>query len=161
LKVSQDPSDGKLEAFIHGLVAEEFDGPEPSREVLAGLAAYVRALRPEACGGPERRVSLASRLALVEDAVELAARERGETRRLLLAAARSQLGALDERFAVKGGEPARAVLLQADRQLAAMRAGADGDRAWRQRWTGWKRQLLRLQRQSLFDRRRLRGALDS
>lgn len=157
LKVSQDPADGKLEAFVRGLVVEEFDGPEPSAAVLEGLAAYVRALRP--CEGQERRVSLASRLALAERAVELAATEAGETRRLLIAAARSQLGSVDERFAIPGGEAARAVLRDCDRELAALRSGGGDFRAWRRHWTERRRRLLRLERASLYDERKLRAAL--
>jgi hypothetical protein len=159
LKVSQDRADGKLEAFIHGLVAEEFDGPEPSPAVIQGLAAYVRALGPEACRGGDKRISLASRLALVERAVELADAEAGDTRRLLLAAARSQLGAIDERFAIDGGEPARDLLRQADRELAALRSGQGDIRAWRAAWPARKRRLMRLERNSLFDSKRLRESL--
>jgi len=159
LKVPQDPAGRQLEAFIRGLVVEEFDGPEPPSPVLDGLAAYVRALRPEACGRGDRRVSLASRLALVGEAAELALAEQGETRRLLLAAARSQLGAIDERFAIAGGAPARALLREADRELRALRAGTGSAEAWRRRWPAWRRALLRLERHSLFDARRLRAAL--
>jgi hypothetical protein len=159
LKVPRDRGERKLETFIRGLVAEEFDGPEPSPEVIDDLAAYVRALRPEACGRGERRISLASRLALIGEAADLGAAERGETRRLLFAAARSQLGAIDERFAVAGGEPARAVLREADRELRALRSGKSDMSGWRRQWPGWKRRLLRLERNSLFDARRLRAAL--
>jgi hypothetical protein len=159
LKISQDPAGGKLETFIRGLVVEEFDGPEPSAAVLEGLATYVRALRPDACRGGGRRIGLASQLALAERAVELAADERGETRRLLFAAARSQLGAIDERFAIPGGEPARAVLRDADRELAALRSGEGDLRAWRRHWPQRRRALLRLERNSLFDPKRLRAAL--
>lgn len=159
LKVSQDPADGRLEAFLRGLVVEEFDGPEPSAGVLTGLAAYVRALRPEACRGGEKRVGLASRLALVERAVGLAAGEGGETRRLLIAAARSQLGTIDERFAIPGGERARALLRDADRELAALRSGEGDFRAWRQAWPERRRKLLRLEGSSLYDRRKLKAAL--
>lgn len=159
LKVSQDPADGRLEAFIRGLAVEEFDGPEPSPTVLGGLAAYVRALRPTACRGGERRVSLESRLALAEQAVELAASEQGETRRLLLAAARSQLGSIDERFAIPGGEAARALLREVDRELAELRSGRGDLGAWRRHWLERRRKLLGLERSSLFDERRLRAAL--
>jgi hypothetical protein len=160
LKVSRERRERALESFIHGLVVEEFDGPEPSAEVLDGLAAYVRALGPAACRGP-RRVTLASRLALVEDSVALAASEPGDTRRLLLAAARSQLGAIDERFAISGGETARAVLREADRELRDLRSGKADMRAWRRRWPSWKRDLLRLERGSLFDPKRLRDVMTS
>jgi hypothetical protein len=159
LKVPRDPAGRKLESFIRGLVVEEFDGPEPSAAVLDGLAAYVRALRPEACGRAKGRISLASRLALVDRAVGLALDESGETRRLLLAAARSQLGAIDERFAISGGEPARTILREADREIGALRSGRSDSRAWRRHWPGWQSKLLRLERNSLFDPGRLRSAL--
>jgi hypothetical protein len=159
LKVSRDPSRRELESFIHGLVAEGFDGPDPSRDVLDALAAYVRALRPEACRPGERRITLASRLALVGEAAGLAAAEQGETRRLLLAAARSQLGAIDERFAIAGGEAGRTVLREADGELRSLRAGKRDMGDWRRRWPAWERQLLRLESHSLFDPKRLRSAL--
>ena len=158
LKVSHDRRARALETFIRGLVVEEFDGPEPPAAVLDGLAAYVRALRPTACGRGERRVSLASRLALVEDAVGLAATEAGETRRLLLAAARTQLGEVDERFAVAGGESARAVLREADRELRKLRSGEAEMGTWRRRWPAWKLHLLSLEPASLFDSKKLRAA---
>lgn len=160
LRISQDPGDGKLEEFIRGLVVEEFDGPEPSPTVLEGLGAYVRALRPEACRGGERRITLESQLEMAERAVELAATEEGETRRLLLAAARSQLGAVDERFAIAGGERARALLRLADRELAALRSGLGDIRAWRRHWPERRRALLRLEKNSLYDPARLRRAVD-
>jgi len=159
LKVSRAPSGRTLETFIRGLVVEEFDGPEPSAAVLDGLAAYVRALRPEACGREPGRVGLSSRLALVDRAVELALDESGETRQLLLAAARSQLGAIDERFAISGGEPARTILREADRTIGALRSGQGDSRAWRRHWPGWKSKLLGLERTSLFDPKRLRWTL--
>lgn len=159
LKVPHDRRERALETFVRGLIVEEFDGPEPSPEVLDGLAAYVRALRPTACGRGERRVSLASRLALVEEAAELAASEGGETRRLLLAAARSQLGAIDERFAIAGGERARILLREADGELRELRSGESDMRRWRRHWPRWKLRLLRLESASLFDSKRLNALL--
>lgn len=159
LKVSQDRRGRALETFIRGLVAEEFDGPEPSPAVIEALAAYVRALNPASCRGSGRRVTLASRLAFVDEAARLAAAEIGETRRLLLAAARSQLGEIDERFAIPGGEPARAVLREADRELRRLRSGEADMRAWRRQWPAWKRNLLRLEPLSLYDSKRLRASL--
>ena len=38
LKVSRNPADRKLETFIHGLIVEEFDGPEPTPMTLDGIA---------------------------------------------------------------------------------------------------------------------------
>jgi len=48
LKVSRDPAKDDLKKFIHGLVTQEFDGPEPPPAVLDCLAAYVRSLSGQA-----------------------------------------------------------------------------------------------------------------
>jgi hypothetical protein len=149
LKISRDPGDGALERFIRGLVVEEFDGPVPTTEVLAGLAAYVRALRPEGCRASERPIRLVDRLGDVEEAVRLAAQSQGETRRFLAAAARSDLGAIDERFALPGMERDRALLRAADEELRAIRAGAGFER-WAQRWPQVRRRLLHDEPRSLF-----------
>jgi hypothetical protein len=157
LKVSRDPAGGALEHFIHGLVSEEFDGPEPPPEVLAGLAAYVRALRPEGCGRGTRPITLASRLADVEAAVALARETGSGTRRLLLAAARSTLGAIDERFPDSGAD--RRLLREADSDLAAIRAGQADFARWDRSWPARKARLLADQGRSLFDPTRLSKAL--
>ncbi|MBV9931473.1 MAG: hypothetical protein JO013_11085 [Alphaproteobacteria bacterium] len=139
---------GALETFIHGLVSEEFDGPEPPPDVLAGLAAYVRALDPAACRGGAVRLRLRDRLAEVESAVALARTTGGETRRLLLAAARSTLGAVDERFAALPAD--RALLRAADADLAAIRADKAGFDRWDAAWPARKRRLLRDEGNSLY-----------
>jgi hypothetical protein len=161
LKVSQERRERALETFIRGLVAEEFDGPEPSTGIIDALAAYVRALRPDSCRGGNRRVTLASRLALVDEAARLAAGESGDMRRLLLAAARSQLGEIDERFAIPGGEAARSLLREADSELFTLRSGQTGVSGWDRQWPRWQRRLLRLESRSLFDSTRLRDAMTS
>ncbi len=148
--VSRDPQGRALERFIHGLVVEEFDGPEPAPAVLDGLAAYVRAIRPEACRGTSAPISLAARLDEAERAVRLARDSDPATRRLLLAAARSALGAVDERFRLPGLEAGRSLLRQADGELRAIRAGSNGEEAWLRRWHDRKRRLLAQERRSLF-----------
>jgi hypothetical protein len=147
LKISRTAA-GALESFIHGLVTEEFDGPEPPPEVLAGLAAYVRALGPSACRGGEAPVRLAGRLAEVDTAVALARTSDGETRRLLLAAARSTLGAIDERFTALPAD--RAMVRAADADLAAIRAGEADFGRWDGAWPARRRSLLRDERRSLY-----------
>jgi hypothetical protein len=158
LKVSRDPASPALERFIHGLVAEEFDGPEPSPEVLAGLASYVRALRPEGCRGGDRPIRLGERLGEAETAVALARGAQGETRRLLLAAARSTLGAADERFRLPGLERDRDTLKAADEDLRAIREGG-GFGTWDRNWPARKRLLLGDEGRSLFSQTLLRKAL--
>ena len=115
-KVSRDPASAALRAFIRGLIVEEFDGLEPPAAVLDGLAAYVRALRGP-CGGdaPRTATSEAGEAMGAVEAAEAALLLRDvPTAHLLIAAARSSLGRLDERFAGLPG---------ADRLLAAGDAG--------------------------------------
>jgi hypothetical protein len=160
LKIPRDRASAALETFIRGLVVEEFDGPEPDPAVLSGLADYVRALDPRACRGPGRRIGLGERLDLVETAVRLAARSSREgTARFLIAAARSGLGAVDERFRLPGLEPDRRLLLEADAELRAVRSKSGGATAWLRAWPERRLRLLRDERRSLFAPARLRAAL--
>ena len=165
-KVDRGPRGRALETFIHGLVVEEFDGPEPPPRVLAGLAAYVRALQPSACPVDERRpVSVAHDLDAALRAVRaagaaFAAGDRA-TGRLMIAAARSELGAIDERYAGLAG-PQRA-LATADRALADAAEPADPQpqlAAWLADVPRWSRELRKAERHSLYDRRRLASAFD-
>jgi hypothetical protein len=158
LKVSRDPADPALQRFIHGLIVEEFDGPEPSPEVLAGLASYVRALRPEGCRGAGRPIRLGERLDEAETAVALARGSQGETRRLLLAAARSALGAVDEHFRLLGLERDRDALKAADEDLRAIREGG-GFGPWDRNWPARRRMLLADEGRSLFSPQLLRRVL--
>jgi hypothetical protein len=155
LKVSRT-APGALETFIHGLVAEEFDGPEPPPEVLAALAAYVRVLDPAACRGGEAPLRLSDRLGEIDSAIALARTSEGETRRLLLAAARSTLGAIDERFA--GLDADRALLRAADADLNAIRLNEAGFGRWDGTWPGRKRRLLKDETRSLYAPARVAAA---
>ena len=166
LKVDQAPGGRALESFIHGLVTQEFDGPEPPRQVLDGLAAYVRALSPDACPKARaqpitasgyledaRRAVLAARLAL--------ARGDGATAVLMIGSARSQLGLVYERYDRPALGPDRAALRVADQALAelaqAVRAGdtsADGRLAtWVADCVRWSRRVERDEPKSLFNPR--------
>src|SRR5215203_3916258 len=118
LKVKGTP---KLGSFIHGLIVEEFDGPEPTTAVIEGLVAYVGAMSPAACDPKTTIVSLQSLLADVDAAVTAAqaAYRDGDadTGSALLAAARSTLGAIDERFELPTLESSRAELRDASYNL--------------------------------------------
>ncbi|HEX4709504.1 hypothetical protein [Phenylobacterium sp.] len=123
LKISQVPAERKLEPFIHGLITEEFDGPEPTPAVLEGLADYVRALDPAACPAKAREpltVALLmtdARRALKAAQVQAAAGDT-PTAVVMVASARSRLGLIDERFADPALARPRADLRAADRRLA-------------------------------------------
>lgn len=123
LKVSQDPAARKLEPFIHGLITEEFDGPEPPKAVLEGLAAYVRALSPAACPKvASEPLSVGYFLADARRAVRAAKGEiaAGDAPAavVMIASARTRLGLIDERFAGPALAASRREIRAADRRLA-------------------------------------------
>ena len=170
LKVSQSPESGDLERFIHGLVTEEFDGAEPPPAVLAGLAAYVRAMSPTAC--PPNAIESVSAEADAHDVrravrAALVALKRSDspTAVVMIEAARSLLGAIAERYAPLG-EDGNA-LRQASLDLAA--ASADlrrGDpaagaalTAWLARSEAWERKLKADEARSYYDRKTLAAAI--
>lgn len=125
LKIDQAPAARKLELFIHGLITEEFDGPEPSPAVLDGLAGYVRALNPAACPSRSRQPVT---VALLMDDARRALRAAQATARqgdratavTLVAGARARLGLIDERFAGAALRVDRQALRNADASLGAL-----------------------------------------
>ena len=124
LRVAQDRASGALETFIHGLVTQEFDGAEPPPAVLRGLADYVRAIDPAACPAPTTEV--VSEPAAAVDArravlAALAALKHGDIAAalMMIQSARSQVGAIYERYAAADLAPARRSLAVADLDLRA------------------------------------------
>jgi hypothetical protein len=162
LKVKGTP---KLADFIHGLITQEFDGPEPSAAALKSVVAYVDALKPAACAASGPAISLDSKLAEIDSAVTLAqqAYAAGDpaTGRDLLAAARSTLGAIDERFQVRGLAAHRAQLAAASAILFQLEEqGLAGPwKQWRGDWPRYKRALRFAAAKSLFNPAVLRRAL--
>ncbi|WP_309645503.1 hypothetical protein [Phenylobacterium sp.] len=153
--------------FVRGLIVEEFDGPEPRPDVLAGLADYVRALGPAAC--PAEAAQAVTVEALMSDVrrATTAARaaEDGRTAVFLVAAARARLFLLDERYDRLPGE--REALRRADRELAqiaqALREGRPDARArlarWQDRTAALEARLRRAEPGSLLNPRTLAAAL--
>jgi hypothetical protein len=171
LKVDQAPAPAKLEPFIHGLIVEEFDGPEPTPAVLAGLAAYVRALSPAACPARAREpLSVALLMADARGALRaaqavLAGGDR-PTAVTLVAAARARLGLIDERFEAPALARDREALRAADARLAGLQASLRGGSpdaapalaAWLRESRALEAALARRESASLFDPRRLAQA---
>jgi hypothetical protein len=174
LKISQAQGSADLERFIHGLVTEEFDGAEPPPAVLAGLAAYVRALSPAACPphGTEP-VSVTADAGNVRRAVRaaLAALAKGdsETALVMIAAARSVLGDVAERYAAPGLAADTESLRIADLDLSAATSDIRrGDRSarqsletWLARSAAWESVLNADERRSYYDRATLATAIGS
>jgi len=135
--VTRDPRKRDLEKFIHGLITKEFDGPEPPREVLDGVAAYVRAIGPSNCEGGDIDVTAASLLLEIDLALKLARDEPDRpTARLLIGAARSNLGRIDERFELPAVNADRRLLDDADAELRAVQEGL-GSTGERKLWNTW------------------------
>jgi hypothetical protein len=136
-RISRDPASGELEAFLRGLVVEEFSGREPGKATLAALASYVRTIRP--C--PDRAdepLALAVQLDLVRASVRGAVWfvRRGEptSAAVLVAGARRQLGLIDERFASPRLAGERRALLGASRQLQPIAESTAPDPARLNAW---------------------------
>jgi len=146
----------KLREFVHGLITQEFDGPEPSPAALGAVVAYVNALSPSACrkDGP---ITLEAKLVEVEAAVTLAERAYASadpiTGRALLAAARSTLGAIDERYRLAGLERSREDLRAADATLFSLQEAGPGGQwqRWKRGWPAHLRALRSAERKSLFN----------
>jgi hypothetical protein len=168
LKVSRDPHKDDLKRFIHGLITQEFDGPEPPASVLDGLAAYVRSLSPEACKSDHlTAIRLEPMLDNVDAAVRLAqdsfAAGDQATGRVLISAARSTLGAVDERFQVPGAESSRALLRDSDADLRAIELSDNVTprmfAGWRRTWIARSGALRAAEPRSLYSGTVLRSAL--
>ena len=126
-KISRDPASPALRVFIRGLIVEEFDGLEPPRAVLDGLAAYVRTLRGP-CGGDAPRTATGEAgeaVAAIVAAQAALARSDAPAAHLLIAAARSSLGRLDERFAGVAGIGRRLAARDTDLLRIQTTAAAD------------------------------------
>ncbi len=136
-KVSRDPSDPALRRFIHGLVVEEFDGLEPPARVLDGLAAYVRALRPGCNEAVPRTVTGEAQDAIAAVTAARTALAEGDaaSAHMLITAARSTLGRIDERLTVTPDITRR--LARRDSELRRLQASANDAVAMRRGLERW------------------------
>jgi hypothetical protein len=164
LKISRNPATDALERFITGLIVEEFDGHAPPPPVLAGLAAYVRAIRPEAC--KQSRDEPVTVGVLLDGAMAAAKAARDTdvgTARLMLSSARWSLGKIDERYAAADLDAVRAQIRAADRGLAKIQESIDVDATaiprqiddWQRMFALLRPEIERASSRSLFNPMRL------
>ena len=169
-KISRDATSGDLERFLTGQIIEEFDGHAPSPRVLAGLAAYVRAIRSDACPANAiyEPITVSALLHDVEAATDAARETDAATARLMLSSARWTLGRIDERYTTAELAAVRVKIRAADRGLANIQKSLDGgDQTSLQQIDDWQRMFAVLRpaiekasSRSLFNPARLsRGAL--
>jgi hypothetical protein len=174
LKVDQDPNSDALASHIDTIATREFDGAEPPAAVRAGLAAYVRALSPSACpAAASEPVTPAGALADVRRAVlaAIAALDHrdGPSAALMVEAARSRLGDIDEREADPSLASLRRTLALASLDLAAAEAAARRDLAaarrdlvlWLAREPQWAPAVIAAGPASLYNPARLAAALST
>ena len=153
-KIDHDPKSGALERFIRGLVVEEFSGREPSRQQLAALANYVRAVK--ACPGRSTvPQNLANDLLLlsasIDGAIGLLDQHDPAGAAVLVKAARFRLGLIDERMAGPKLFAQRKALLAASLHLARLPVDRVDLMAWWAEFEGHVTpQLVRSERLSLY-----------
>lgn len=121
-KVSHAVEAKVLEPFIRTLIVEEFSGHEPSPAVLDAVATYVRSVKNCTDGGATfipRALNDQVRLirAAVGGVPAMRARGNAQASRMLVSAARHQLGLIAERYAGPKFATERAKLLRASRRL--------------------------------------------
>lgn len=167
-KVSRAADNPDLARFARTLVVEEFSGAEPSPAMLDALTAYVRTIgacaAADATPQPRR---LADQLRLIDQSMAAARAANSADpalRHQLIAAARHQLGLIDERYATARHAALRRDLVTASRDLARI---GDDDIGWRPALDKWHARFAaklgpRLRQHeavSLYDQAHLRRAL--
>jgi len=168
LKVDQDPNSDALAAAIDRIATREFDGAEPPAAVRAGLAAYVRALSPSACPAAASEpvtpgAALADARRAVQAAIAALDHRDAPSAELMIEAARSTLGDIDERYPGLALAPVRRALALASLDLAGAEAAARRDLAaartdlvlWLAREPAWAPRVMAAAPASLYSRARL------
>lgn len=158
----RDPS---LEHFVHGVMVEEFQGEEPSVEVMASVIAYMRALNEGECARGMSPVTLTSAAEDVRRAIAAADGASVETSRLVLLAAQDAMGRIVERLPARRFARERQTFEALSRELSAMRNGDVGANmetalpGWRARFDAAVARVARRERQTYFNERTLARAL--
>jgi hypothetical protein len=155
-----------LEHFVYGVVVEEFQGQEPSPEVMAGVLAYLRALDEGECDRGVAAITLASAADDVRRALAAAEQSDAPTARLLLLAAQDAVGRIVERLPARRFSGDRARFERLSRDLGALRRDdvqallSDAAPGWRARFDAAVVRVARNERRTYFNEATLRAALE-
>lgn len=133
-----------LETFVHSVITEEFQGPEPTPQAFTGLIAYLRALDPAVCPSVEVPDTLQEAADDVRRGLAAAQSADPATARLVLLATQDAVGRVVERLPARNFESERAALEELSRELGDLRlpdgqigpALTDTAPAWRARFDG-------------------------
>ena len=157
--VAADADDRILKAFLRGLIVEEFDGPEPSAETLAALAAFVRHQGTDDCKSrAPTPASVASETRLAGKALTIAASDPALAK-LSLAAARAALGRMYERFPGSAFAREQAAIVALDDRLHALQQNGGSGTDLQTDLTALDRLLQKAEPKSLYNPKRLAKAL--
>jgi hypothetical protein len=155
-----------LEAFVHSVITEEFQGHAPPPQAFAGLIAYLRALRSDACPAADQAITLASTADDVRRAVNAAESAEPQTASLLLLAAQDAIGRIAERLPARAFARDRHRYETLARELGALRNAGDLRAAmdealpgWRARFDAAVAQTARRERRTYFNEATLGAAL--
>lgn len=151
-----------LEAFVHGVIEEEFQGAAPPPQAFDGVIAYLRALQTEACPA-DAQVTLASAADDVRRAVAAAQVADAQTSSLLLAAAQDFVGRIVERLPQRTFARDRRRFEDLARDLGAARGADVGalleEVAWSGRFDAAVARVARRERRTYFNEAVLAAAL--
>jgi hypothetical protein len=160
---AREPS---LDAFVRGVIVDEFQGEAPSEQAFAGMMAYIRALRLRACpAAAVAPVTLATASDDVRRALGAAEGADAETASLLLLAAQDSIGRIVERLPEPSFSADRRRFEALARELGAMRGGevhaalAAGAQGWRARFDAAVTRIARGETRTYFNEQTLAQAL--
>jgi len=133
---AREPS---LDAFVRGVIVEEFQGAPPPSQAFDGLIAYLRALRLRACPADHHTpIDLASAANDVRRALHAAEAADTETAGLLIASAQDAMGRIVERLPAPAFARDRRRLERLALDLATARAAHDPRAALAALLPGWR-----------------------
>jgi hypothetical protein len=119
---NREPS---LEAFVRGVIVDEFQGEPPNGQAFAGMIAYLRALRLSACPSADVAITLTSAADDVRRAVSAAENADAQTASAVLLAAQDMVGRIVERLPPQRFARDRRRLENLSRELGALRDAND------------------------------------
>lgn len=152
-----------LEAFVRGVIEEEFQGAPATPQGFDGLIAYLRALRLNSCPAGDAPITLATAADDVRRAMAAARAADAPTASLLLAAAQDGVGRIVERLPRRKFARERARFEALARDLGAARGGDIGAAleatAWSTRFDATVQRVSPREQLTYFNETTLRRAL--
>ncbi|MES1156961.1 MAG: hypothetical protein ABUL73_04185 [Alphaproteobacteria bacterium] len=145
-----------LDAFVHSVIVEEFQGAEPSPQAMASLLTYLRALHSDACTSQaETPITLASQADDVRRALDVVISTDVSTRPAVLLAARALIGRIAERLPAPEFTVERADLAALSRELA----NGPASPRWRARFDALIARITPRGAQTYYNEQTLQAAL--